>query len=517
MSEISTIPPYLNEQEDQQTAALKVPPNSVEAEQSVLGGLMLENSAWDKIADLISEDDFYRLDHKLIFKAIGEQVEQAKPYDAVTLADRLDLKDELDKVGGLAYLGMLAKNTPSAANVKAYAELVRERSVLRQLIAVGTEIANAGYQPEGRTSRELLDNAEKNVFEIADQAVRSRGGMNSVKHHASEAFKMVEKLFNSKEPITGVPTGFTEFDRMTSGLQGSDLIIVAGRPSMGKTTFAMNVAEHAAIKNKTAVAVFSMEMSGDSLALRMMSSLGRIDQHKVRTGQLDDQDWDRLMSSMGMLSDAPIYIDETPALSPLELRARARRLQRESNLGLIVIDYMQLMQGNGRAENRTNEVSEISRSLKALAKELHVPVICLSQLNRSLEQRPNKRPVMSDLRESGSIEQDADVIVFIYRDEVYNDDSPDAGTAEIIIGKQRNGPTGTCRLTFLGKYTRFENYVPELMPASAPPEGGFQTPSGPAPTGGGPDFGAPGGFDPGGGRGGGSGGFNPGGFGGPQR
>ncbi len=521
MLESISMPP-VGEAQDSQTAALKVPPNSVEAEQSVLGGIMLDNQAWDKIADLVTEDDFYRHDHKLIFRVISEQIEQSKPCDAVTISDRLELKGELEQIGGLAYLGAVAKNTPSAANVKAYAELVRERSVLRQLIAVGTEIAASGYQPEGRSSKELLDCAEKNVFEIADQEVRSKGGMSSVKHHAAEAFKLVEKLYHSKEPIIGVPTGFSDFDRMTSGMQKSDLIIVAGRPSMGKTTFAMNIAENAAIKNKTAVAVFSMEMSGDSLALRMMSSLGRIDQHKVRTGQLNDQDWDRLMSGMGILSEAPIYIDETPALSPLEIRARARRLQREANLGLIVIDYLQLMRGNGRAENRTTEVSEISRSLKALAKELEVPVIALSQLNRSLEQRPNKRPVMSDLRESGSIEQDADVIVFIYRDEVYNDDSPDKGSAEIIIGKQRNGPIGTVRLTFLGKYTRFENYVPELMPASAPPDQSFSGQGGPGSFGNkggqggapdfgggtrgssgaghdfaGPDFGAPGGFDPG--------------------
>ncbi len=465
---------------DLNTTALKVPPNSIESEQSVLGGIMLNNDAWDKIADIILVSDFYRQDHRLIFKAIIELSEEGKPFDVVTLSEQLDRKNELGKVGGLAYLGSLVKDTPSAANVKAYAELVRERSILRQLIDVGLNIANSGYQPDGRNSSELVDEAERGVFKIADQRQRGRNGMQELKSHLANAFKRVGELYHSDNPITGISTGYSKFDEMTSGLQNSDLIIVAGRPSMGKTSFAMNIAEHAAIKSDLPVAVFSMEMSGESLATRMMSSLGRINQHKVRTGNLDDQDWMRLTSAMGILSNAKLHIDDSAALSPTEIRARSRRLKREHGLGLIIIDYLQLMQIPGGKENRTNEVSEISRSLKALAKELNVPVIALSQLNRSLEQRPNKRPIMSDLRESGSIEQDADLIVFIYRDEVYNPDSPEKGVAEIIIGKQRNGPVGPIRLTFLGQYTRFENYMPaQNVPSNMPPPsmpGGFEVP-----------------------------------------
>lgn len=465
---------------DLNTTALKVPPNSIESEQSVLGGIMLNNDAWDKIADIILVSDFYRQDHRLIFNAITELSEEGKPFDVVTLSEQLDRKNELGKVGGLAYLGSLVKDTPSAANVKAYAELVRERSILRQLIDVGLNIANSGYQPDGRNSSELVDEAERGVFKIADQRQRGRNGMQELKSHLANAFKRVGELYHSDNPITGISTGYSKFDEMTSGLQNSDLIIVAGRPSMGKTSFAMNIAEHAAIKSDLPVAVFSMEMSGESLATRMMSSLGRINQHKVRTGNLDDQDWMRLTSAMGILSNAKLHIDDSAALSPTEIRARSRRLKREHGLGLIIIDYLQLMQIPGGKENRTNEVSEISRSLKALAKELNVPVIALSQLNRSLEQRPNKRPIMSDLRESGSIEQDADLIVFIYRDEVYNPDSPEKGVAEIIIGKQRNGPVGPIRLTFLGQYTRFENYMPaQNVPSNMPPPsmpGGFEVP-----------------------------------------
>ncbi|MEJ2346096.1 MAG: replicative DNA helicase [Gammaproteobacteria bacterium] len=447
--------------QDSQTAALKVPPHSIEAEQAVLGGLMLDDSAWDQVADRVTQDDFYRRDHRTIFHAIADLVETGRPCDAVTLCEWLERNQVLDEVGGQAYIGALAKDTPSAANIKAYADIVRERSVVRQLLAVSTEIANAAYQPEGRTSAELLDLAEQKVFEIADQGARGRTGAVGIKALLAKAVDRIDALYQQDDPITGVGTGFFDFDDKTSGLQRSDLVIVAGRPSMGKTTFAMNVAEHAAIKYKYPVAVFSMEMPGEQLAMRMMSSLGRIDQHKVRTGKLDDDDWARLTSAMGLLAEAPIFIDDTPALTPTELRARARRLAREHGLGLIVIDYLQLMQTPGGGENRATEISEISRSLKALAKELEVPVVALSQLNRSLEQRPNKRPVMSDLRESGAIEQDADVIVFIYRDEVYKEDSPDKGIAEIIIGKQRNGPIGTTRLAFLGQYTRFENLAEE--------------------------------------------------------
>ena len=447
---------------DSATEALKVPPHSIEAEQAVLGGLMLENSAWDQIADVVSEDDFYRRDHRLIFRAITELAARSTPFDVITLSEQLAGINELDNTGGLAYLGGLAKNTPTAANIKAYATIVRERSILRQLIRTGTEIANNAFNPEGRDSAELLDHCEKLVFEIAERGARGKRGFVSIKDLLVKAVDRIETLFQLDNPITGIPTGFNDFDEMTSGLQKSDLIIVAGRPSMGKTTFAMNLAEHAAIKSGLPVAVFSMEMPGEQLAMRMMSSLGRIDQHRLRTGRLDDDDWPRVTSAIGMLAESPLYIDDTPAMTPTDLRARARRLAREHGLGMIVIDYLQLMQVPGNKENRATEISEISRSLKSLAKELHVPVVALSQLNRGLEQRPNKRPIMSDLRESGAIEQDADLIVFIYRDEVYNEDSADKGTAEIIIAKQRNGPIGTTRLTFLGQYTRFENFVPNI-------------------------------------------------------
>ncbi|BCO33224.1 replicative DNA helicase [Thiohalobacter sp. COW1] len=442
-----------------QTEALKVPPHSIPAEQSVLGGLMLDNEAWDRIADRVAEDDFYRRDHRLIFRAIAELAEHGKPLDVVTLGEWLENADLLEEAGGMGYLGELARNTPNAANITAYADIVREHSILRQLVQVGTDVANSAYFPEGRNAQELLDHAEQKVFTIAEQGKRGRTGFTAIKDLLTKTVDRIDYLFQLDNPITGVPTGFNDFDEMTAGLQPSDLVIVAGRPSMGKTTFAMNIVEHAAIKNKTPVAVFSMEMPGEQLAMRMMSSLGRIDQHKVRTGKLEDEDWPRLTSAVSILADAPLFIDDTPALSPNDLRARARRLKREHDLGLIVIDYLQLMQSSSRSDNRAAEISEISRSLKALAKELHVPVVTLSQLNRSLEQRPNKRPVMSDLRESGAIEQDADMIVFIYRDEVYNEDSPDKGTAEIIVGKQRNGPIGTRRLTFLGQYTRFENFT----------------------------------------------------------
>ena len=450
---------YANRVQDSATDALKVTPHSVEAEQSVLGGLMLDNEAWDQVSEIVAEDDFYRHDHRMIFRAVAELSRLTKPFDVITLSEWMQDVGILDKAGGLAYLGALAKNTPSAANIKAYAQIVRERAVLRQLAQVGVEISDSVYNKGARNSEELLDDAERLVFNIADQGARGRRGFTALKDLLVKAVDRIDTLFHLDNPITGVPTGYTDFDERTSGLQASDLIIVAGRPSMGKTSFAMNIVEHAAIKNKTPVAVFSMEMPGEQLAMRMMSSLGRIDQHRVRTGKLSDDDWPRLTSAVSLLAEAPIFIDDSPALTPNEVRARSRRLAREHGLGLIVIDYLQLMQVSGTKENRVTEISEISRSLKSLAKELKVPVIALSQLNRSLEQRPNKRPVMSDLRESGAIEQDADLIVFIYRDEVYNEDSPDKGTAEIIISKQRNGPIGTTRLTFLGQYTRFENFT----------------------------------------------------------
>lgn len=440
------------------TEALKVPPHSVEAEQSVLGGLLLDNNSWEKIADKVVKNDFYRRDHQLIFHAISELFEQSQPVDVITLAEWHDKRDELDQVGDLAYLGMLARDTPSAANIMAYASIVREHSVLRQLIAVGTSISNVAFNPEGRSSDEMLDLVERQVFEIAENGAKRKGNFVQMKEVLSKVVDRIDTLFEQDSPITGLSTGFTDFDMQTSGLQPADLVIVSGRPSMGKTAFAMNLAEHAVIKSKQPVAVFSMEMPADSLALRMLSSLGQIDQRCLRTGRLNDDDWPRLTSAIALLNEAPLFIDDTPALTVTELRARARRLKREHGLSLIVIDYIQLMQGSG-SENRATEISEISRSLKALSKELYVPIVALSQLNRSLEQRPNKRPIMSDLRESGAIEQDADLIVFIYRDEVYNEDSPEKGKAEIIIAKQRNGPIGTVALTFQGKYTRFENFA----------------------------------------------------------
>ncbi len=439
--------------------SLKVPPHSLQAEQAVLGGLMLDNAAWDKVADRVSDEDFYRRDHRLIFQAIASLADRNSPFDAVTLSEWLEKNQRLDDAGGLATLGSLVQTTPSAANIQAYADIVRERSILRQLITVGNEIAGSAYVPEGRSSAELLEQAEQQVFQIAEHGRRGKRGFRKIQSLLGAAVDRIDQLFQQDEPITGVPTGFSDLDEMTAGLQPSDLIIVAGRPSMGKTTLAMNFAENAAIKHQLPVAIFSMEMPGEQLALRMLSSLGHIDQHKIRTGKLDDDDWPRLTSAVSLLDSAPLYIDDTPALSPTEMRARARRLKREHDLGMIVIDYLQLMQVPGTSENRTNEISEISRNLKALAKELNVPVVALSQLNRGLEQRTDKRPVMSDLRESGAIEQDADVIVFIYRDEVYNEDSPQKGIAEIIIGKQRNGPIGSRFLTFRGQFTRFENYA----------------------------------------------------------
>lgn len=438
---------------------LKRPPHSVEAEQSIIGGLMLDNQVWDKVSNKLCEADFYRTEHRILFRAISSLVKKDQPFDVVTLLDALKSHNELDDAGGEAYLFELANNTPSVANVSAYADIVREKSVQRQLINVATEIADSAYNPGGRQVPELLDMAETKVFAIGEQT-GGDGGPENIKSILVRAVEKIDALYHNGDAITGLATGLSDLDEMTSGLQPADLVIVAGRPSMGKTTLVMNMAEHAAIKSGKPVLVFSMEMPADSLAMRMMSSLGRIDQHKIRTGKLDDDDWPRVTSAVHMLSEAPLFIDDTPALSPGEMRARARRLAKDqgSNLGLIVVDYLQLMKVPGfGADNRTAEISEISRSLKSLAKELQVPVIALSQLNRSLEQRSDKRPVMSDLRESGAIEQDADLICFIYRDEVYNEDSPDKGTAEIIVAKQRNGPIGKVRVAFIGKYTRFED------------------------------------------------------------
>lgn len=603
---------------DQATQALRTPPHSIEAEQAVLGGLMLDNRAWDLVSDQLTEQDFYRRDHRLIFKAIGELTEQQQPSDAVTLSDWLTQQEQLDDAGGLAYLGRLAKDTPSAANIQAYANIVREHAVLRQLIEVGTDIVDSAFRPGGQTSQILLDEAERKVFEIAEQGASHRQGYRPIKTLLSATLEHLENLMEQEDPITGLPTGYTDFDEKTSGLQKGDLVIIAGRPSMGKTAFAMNIAEYGTLKAKQPVAVFSMEMPGEQLAMRLLSSLARVDQHRLRTGQLGEEDWIRLGSAVAMLNDSPLFIDDSGALTPSDLRSRARRIAREQDgLGLIIVDYLQLMRLPQAAESRANEISEISRSLKALAKELQAPVIALSQLNRSLEQRPDKRPKMSDLREcvtgdtpvlladgrrvpvatlegqapvvlsmnadgciepaesdwiwsvgkrptikvslasgrslcctadhrlrglwgwkvagdllpgdrlavfrqaehetqeaytlsgetlqtiadsdlfwdrvvrvepagdaevfdmtvpgnacwladgivshnSGAIEQDADVIAFVYRDEVYNEDSDDKGTAEVIIAKQRNGPIGTVRLTFQGQYTRFDNFIPEV-------------------------------------------------------
>jgi len=447
---------------DSITESLKLPPHSIEAEQAVLGGLMIDNDAWISIAERVSEEDFYRQDHRLLFRAISTLANEGKPSDVVTVAEWLETAGELEKAGGLQFVARLAEETPSAANIGAYADIVRERSILRQLIRAGTDITASGFSPEGASAQDLLDRAERLVYVIADSQARSRAGVRPLKDLLVTALDRIDMLYQQDSPITGVPTGFGQFDDLTSGLQRGDLIIVAGRPSMGKTAFAVNIAEHGAIKDKLPVAVFSMEMPGEQLAMRMMSSLGRIDQHKVRTGRLEDDDWPRLTSAVSLLSEAKMFIDDTPALTPGELRSRCRRLAREhGELGLVVVDYLQLMQVNGTIENRATEISEISRALKGLAKEMAVPVVALSQLNRSLEQRQDKRPVMSDLRESGAIEQDADVIVFIYRDEVYDEDSDDKGIAEIIVAKQRNGPIGRVRLAFLGRYTRFENLAAE--------------------------------------------------------
>jgi replicative DNA helicase len=443
----------------QQTSdLLKRPPHSVEAEQAIIGGLMLDNQVWDKIGHKLSDADFYRTEHRLLYQCIAKLVAKNQPFDVVTVLDGLKSTSQADEAGGEAYLFELANNTPSVANVSAYADIVRAKSVQRQLIGVAGNIADAAYQPGEREVSDLLDFAETQVFAIAEQTA-AEGGPEAMQSIVVRAVERIDALFHQGSAITGLPTGLTDLDEMTSGLQESDLVIVAGRPSMGKTSLVMNIAEHAALEVKKPVLVFSMEMPSDSLTMRMMSSLGRIDQNRIRTGKLNDDDWSRVTSTVHMLSEANLYIDDSPSLSPADLRARARRLVKEQGpLGLIVIDYLQLMKVPGfRADNRAAEISEISRSLKALAKELKVPVIALSQLNRSLEQRQDKRPVMSDLRESGAIEQDADLICFIYRDEVYNEESPDKGTAEIIIAKQRNGPIGKARVAFIGQYTRFED------------------------------------------------------------
>jgi len=442
---------------DSKIDALRVPPQSVEAEQAVIGGLMLAPEALDRVGDFLGEDDFYRRDHRLIYRAIRELSEKNKPFDAVTLGEWFESNHLAEQIGGTGYLIELASTTPSAANIRSYAEIVREKAVLRQLIEVGTEIVNDGFRPEGRESSEVLAQAEMKVFKIAEQGRRGRADFVPLREAMKEAFQLLQERYENQGSVTGLPTGFHDLDEMTAGLQNSDLIILAARPAMGKTTLALNLAEYAALKTKKAVAVYSMEMSASQLAFRLISSIGRVNATRLRTGQLEDEDWSRVNMAIKMLSEVKIFIDDTPALSPDVLRSKARRIKREHDLGLIVIDYLQLMAVPGTGENRATEISEISRSLKALAKELNVPVIALSQLNRGLESRTDKRPVMADLRESGAIEQDADIIMFIYRDEYYHKDSTDKGLAEVIIGKQRNGPTGTVKLKFFGEYTRFDN------------------------------------------------------------
>ena len=452
----------MNERSDPQVDSLRIPPHSIEAEQSVLGGLLLDNSAWDKIADFVSPEDFYRYDHRLIFQHIARLISGSRPADVITVFESLSSANKADEIGGISYLNALAQNTPSAANIRRYAEIVRDRGILRKLISVSDEISGSAFNPQGKEVKQMLDEAESKIFAIAEEGSRGTQGFQEIQPLLTQVVERIDELYNRENPndITGVPTGFVDLDRMTSGLQPGDLIIVAGRPSMGKTAFSVNIGEHVSTDSGLPVAIFSMEMGGSQLAMRMLGSVGRLDQHRLRTGRLNDEDWPRLTHAIQKLNDAQIFIDETPALSSIELRARSRRLARQcGKLGLIIVDYLQLMSANSPGENRATEISEISRNLKGLAKELNCPVIALSQLNRSLEQRPNKRPVMSDLRESGAIEQDADLILFIYRDEVYNPDSPEKGMAEIIIGKQCNGPIGSVRMTFLGQFTKFENYT----------------------------------------------------------
>ena len=445
-----------------QVDAIKVPPHSLEAEQSVIGGLLLDNERWDTVSEKVVSKDFYSRPHRLIFEAVKDILEESSPLDLITLSEHLELREQLEEVGGFAYLADLAKNTPSAANINAYADIVAQRALVRSLIGVANEIADSGYDPQGRTSEELVDLAESKVFAIAEGRASENEGPQNVDSILEKTLERIEILYKTpQDGVTGVDTGFNDLNKKTAGLQGSDLIIVAARPSMGKTTFAMNLCENAAMKQDKPVLIFSLEMPAEQLMMRMLASLSRVDQTKIRTGQLDDEDWARISSSMGILMDKKnMYIDDSSGLTPTEVRSRARRIAREHDgISMIMIDYLQLMRVPSLSENRTLEIAEISRSLKALAKEFNVPVVALSQLNRSLEQRADKRPVNSDLRESGSIEQDADLIMFIYRDEVYNPDSSLKGIAEIILGKQRNGPIGSVRLTFQGQHSRFDNYA----------------------------------------------------------
>jgi replicative DNA helicase len=443
-----------------------VPPHSVEAEQAVLGGILIDPIAWDQIADVVTEADFYRPDHALIFSALADLAGHGKPGDMVTVSEQLERRGLLTEAGGLGYLGTLARDTPTAANVRAYAQIVRERSLLRKLVGAGREIAGSVYAGDGASARDLVDKAEQRVFEIAEQSAGARDGAQRVSALLPGLIDKIDAWHSNPDSLRGLPTGFTDFDKKTGGLRGGDLIIIAGRPSMGKTTLAVNIAEHAALSSaRAAVAIFSMEMPSEQVVTRMLSSIGHVPLNGIRSGQISDDDWVRITSATGQLKEAKIFIDESPALTPTEIRARSRRIKREHGLDLVVVDYLQLMQVPGTQENRATEIAEVSRGLKALAKELNIPVIALSQLNRGVEQRTEKKPVMSDLRESGAIEQDADMILLIYREEVYDKNTTKKGMAEIDLAKHRNGEIGTFLLTFQGAYSRFMNYASEAYSA----------------------------------------------------
>ncbi|MES2424776.1 MAG: replicative DNA helicase [Pseudomonadota bacterium] len=445
---------------DRQVAQLRIPPHSIEAESSVLGGLLLDNAAWDRVADLLTETNFYRFEHKLIYGSIGALINASKPADVITVFEHLQNQGKADEVGGLAYLNSLAQYVPSASNIRRYAEIVRERSILRKLVSASDEIATSAFNPQGKAVDKILDEAEQKIFHIGEEGSRNKEGFQGMDKLVVELLDRVQEMAENPNDITGVPTGFYDLDRMTSGFQAGDLVILAARPSMGKTALAINIAEHVALHEGLPVAVFSMEMGASQLAVRVVGSIGRIDQSHLRTGKLTDEEWSRLSETIEKLRDVSLHIDETPGLTVSELRANARRLARQcGKLGLIVVDYLQLMSVSSSMndENRATAVGEISRGLKMLAKELQCPVIALSQLSRGVESRTDKRPMMSDLRESGAIEQDADVIMFIYRDDYYNKDSKEPGIAEVIISKQRNGPTGTTKLAFLKPITKFES------------------------------------------------------------
>jgi len=443
--------------------SLKVPPHSMEAEQSVLGALLLDNTQWDNVSDIITADSFYHPAHRTMFRTMDRMASLSEPFDLVTLGNELERDNQLDGIGGRVFLAELVEQTPSTSNVVAYAEIIHERGVQRRLIQAAGDIASSAYQPNGKDADTLIDDAERSVFKIGEDRP-NEGALLEVKPLLKKSVEKIRQLFEADEPLTGLTSGFSGLDRRTTGFNAGELIIVAARPSMGKTTFAMNLVESAVMAQDRPVLVFSLEMPADQLVTRMISSLGRIDQGKVRTGKLESDDWPKLTTAVNMLNNRPLFIDDTSGISPSEMRSRIRRTCREhGSPALIMIDYLQLMKIKGFTEGRTAEISEISRSLKGIAKEFECPVVALSQLNRALEQRPNKRPVNSDLRESGAIEQDADLILFIYRDEVYNEETTEKGIAEIITGKQRNGPIGTDRLAFIGKYTRFEDLSPDYI------------------------------------------------------